>query len=446
MNIIRWRFTAWIIVILAGAAACKSLETRLQETAEQRGIVAAYWLSINELRENPDEPEYEVFVLDYGARALDSIYGAADLLARDDEFAQMYALLYDSPNSARRIITAAEQRGLRLGRSDELDARRSSIESAIDGYHAEGRQLFEAGSFQEALDHFSKMRGLRDANDYIRKCNNELHYAEGRRLYRTGSYRSAYNEFNKVESGFRDVNTLRAEALERGKVVVAVGMIDGAEDNTFFNELFKLLMNDIFIDVVNLRNVERVQVLNADVIKRHSISYLITGSIAYDLIPYGKEEKGREKLWYVTNEFKSVAAKGGKQRFVRVAEPTKFTKIRESLQFVTTVQLEVVNVHNLKNLVFEELQGSANDSVYYYEAARAKSTARLTLKDPSKDTIRKVSKKLPAWRPSSSDKRFHKYFNARRKLKTRDDLQREAAQLVAGKCAARAIEAIFAVK
>ena len=419
----RWTHHLFLFagVLLAAAVlgGCKSLETRLQEAETEGRLAEAFRLAVEYYDDNTDEPEAkaDVALERVGNAYLSYLIQSAQTALSRENFTDALSLLYDHPaNSAVSVLRTAEARGVQLAKRTVPEMMRSGVMAALEEYYYRGVDIFNRGDYHAALAHFKKMRGLKDADRYIRDAQAEVDYGEATALFDNGNYRKAYELFGRL-GGFRDAAQMQAESLKRGKIVVAIFGFSGDHADIIREHISRRLDNDIFIDIVNADNLSRYSRITPDIARNTHVKYIISGRADLGFSTPSSEllEPDVQQAWVVTGDYYEIVdTANGKKRYVREAGPLHFTKHRLWYDGSLRLNIEMADAYDGRTLYSDVVYSETRDETVEWHYKGRYSPSKFTVRNPELDTV-SYSETGP-WYPSREDRCFQEYFTEQKPL------------------------------
>ena len=416
----RLTFFAGVLLAAVTLGGCKSLETRLQEAENQGRLRDAFELAVEYYDDNRDEPEAkaDVALERVGNTYLNHLILSAEKALMHENFSEVMSLLYNHPaNSAVAVIRAAEARGMQLAKRTVPEAMRSGVTTALEAYYNRGLDIFRRGEYHAALAHFTKMRGLKDADNYIRISQQEVDYQGAQVEFMNGRYRKSYALFDRL-GNFRDAANMKAESLKRGKITIAVFGFHGDHTDIIREHISRRLGDDIFIDIVNADKLARYSRITPDIARNANITYIISGQAILSFSePFAEElEPDVLQAWVIEGNYSSdyhvVNDTTGKARYVRKSTPLQFEKNRVWYTGRLRLNVEVADAGDGHTLYSDAFYSESRDETVEWKYRGRHSPAWFTVHNPALDTLDHQAH----WSPSSEDRSFQKYFTEQKPL------------------------------
>ncbi len=434
------------VLLAAVLGGCKSLETRLQEAETEGRLAEAFQLAVEYYDDNHDDPEVKpnIALERVGNAYLSYLIQSAETAFSRENFADAMSLLYDHPvNSAVSVIRTAEVRGVQLAKRTVPETMRGGVMTALESYYQRGVELFNRAEYHAALAHFKKMRGLKDADRYIRDSQMEVDYDEAVALFNNGYYRKSYELFGKLGS-FRDAVQMKAESLKRGRITVAVFGFAGDRAGIIRERISRQLGDDIFIDIVNADNLARYSHITPEIARNANIKYIVSGTADIDFSTPAAEllEPDVEQAWVITGGYYEIHdSTGGKKRYVRKAEPLNFIKQRLWYNGALKLTIEIASAYDGHILYSDVLRSETHDETTAWHFTGRYSPDKFTVYNPAIDTLDYTE--TGRWQPSRQDRCFQEYFTEARPLIAPETMAETLLQAAASKSADKVEKAMY---
>lgn len=388
-----------------------SLKYVLEESQKRKIILPTY--NIHEI------------LIKYCNAYLDQNIEKAEWELNAKEFSRMNSTLYNGANSANELIRFCRYNMINLKNEGRLTEIKKLYEKELKDYYNKALIDYQDAEYSAALAKFKKMRGINEANIYIRKCNAEINYIVALNLFNNKQYRKAYYKFAQMPQGFKDVAAKMGECLERGKIRVALMYFDGRDNHVLYEDIVRELQKDKFIKIVNTGNFRYRSIVSPEYAQKNDIDYVVSGIISEEFLPEVHKTKGRKKVWQVSDELHEVSKIKGStyKRFVRIGWKAHYYEVHEDCNLAAVIQFRIDDAKTGELVKLRTGRNYVTDDIYYYECEGECHPNRFSFKNPKLDTISaKSRKRVSEWRPTYEEENFHKRF-------TRTDVMRSYQEL-----------------
>ncbi len=307
--------------------------------------------------------------------------------------------------------------------------------------YEEGLDLMDQGEFQEAEKRFVEIKKLdanfEDAHELADVAYVEPIYMNAVKAYENGQYRKAYNQFNKVisrKSEYKEANILKQSALDNGLFTMALlpfengTRISGLEVKMSAYTLEALTSaNDPFLKVVDRDNIELIleeQKLGLSGIMDEQTAVSVGQIIGAQAIISGailsySESIGRPQRYnrtgYEQYRVKRVNEETGKSYYQTKYRQKNYDEFVGQNLVTVSFQYKVVSLKTGEILKSRIIERELKDEIHYaYYDGDMRNL--YPAGNSGVNTSRNAKNQLAA------------LFNARRELKTVDQLSNDAFQ------------------
>lgn len=409
-------FAALLLSMIA--QGCASLETRLAEAEREGRLGEAFWLAVEYYDDNindaDDLPAARAALERVGNLYLAQLVRTAEQEISNDYFANAISHLYQDPkHSAAAVIQATDIRGIALAKRAVPDFMRNGVYAALEAYYQRGIDIFNTGNWNTAIAHFTKMKGLKNADWYIAESQRELQYAYALAEFRAGRYRSAHAELGKLDPKYKDVADLQAKSIELGKVVVAVFGFSHDRSNAIQKRIINTLLQDVFIEVVNADNLDKFARIAPGAARTTSVDFIVNGSTALYITPVrSRPVSFEQEAWIVTDKYRIVDSSMHGYRYVREAYPLDFIQEELAIEGSMNIHYEIAEAEGFTTAVSDDIRIHSDDHTVQWTYKGRYSPDRFTVSNPALDTLLRKS----TWNPSREDCKFQDYFTQQKPL------------------------------
>jgi tetratricopeptide (TPR) repeat protein len=322
---------------------------------------------------------------------------------------------------------------------------RNKYESSKRGmaarYYEEGVDYFEQEEYERAIVSFKTCLGYdpsyRDASLYLSEAREtreieraELFYQQGLSEMDQGRYRDAYRSFEKCISykeGYKDVEYLRNEALELGKV--RIGVVEFSNKTRYrdiHDILYAYLVSNAvncespFIEVVDRQNLERLlaeQKLGMSGIVDETSASQAGRILGLDFVVMGDviqvNQTGGKKEYKQIEAYELRYVKDSEGNEVPKGKPVKYRLYDASTSVTIEAKFQLVSIETGRIIADEVMSATGNDYVKYAEYSG--DPTKLYKSDPGKNIFFMLG--------MDNDLVDQRLFNARKQLKKMGEMQ-----------------------